>query len=103
MQTQSPKRRVARILLPLLLMPASSCAERAIAVQSYPPNADVEAVTAPKPQPTPDIVTDPQANARYNAAVESWGDTIHSAGVRICQWAQQSGAKLSFLCDRKQP
>ena len=69
-------------------------------MQSYPPSADVEAVTSPKPQPTPDIVTDPQANARYNAAVESWGDTIHAAGVRICLWAQQSGAKLPFKCDR---
>jgi hypothetical protein len=72
-------------------------------VQTFPPSADLEAVTAVKPRPTPEIVTDPQANERYNAAVEGWGDRVQSAGQRICQWAVDMGAKLPFECRREAP
>jgi hypothetical protein len=72
-------------------------------VQTFPPSVDLEAVTAVKPKPTPDIVTDPQANERYNAAVEGWGDRVQSAGQRICQWAVDMGAKLPFECRREAP
>lgn len=69
-------------------------------MQTFPPPADLKAATDPKPIPTADIVTDPQANERYNAAVEGWGDRAHDAGVRICEWAVEIGLKLDFKCRR---
>lgn len=70
-------------------------------MQTFPPNADLQAVTDPKPRPTPDIVTDPQANERYNAAVEVWGEGVLDAGRRICTWAKSMGAALPFECKRE--
>lgn len=69
-------------------------------MQTFPPSADLEAATETKPKPTPDIVTDPQANERYNAAVESWGDRVSDAGRRLCDWSVELGAKLPFKCRR---
>lgn len=46
----------------------------------------MKAVTEPKPQPVGDIAADPVADAHYNAALESWGDRLHSAGVRLCKF-----------------
>lgn len=69
-------------------------------MQTFPPTVDLQTATEPKPKPTPDIVTDPQANERYNAAVESWGDRKLSAGERICTWAKDMGMKLPFECKR---
>lgn len=100
MRKQS-RRLLAAATLPLLWLSlaAGSCS-RDIPVQSFPPSADLEAVTEPQPKPTPDIVTDPQANERYNAAVETWGQRVQHAGQRICTWAVDMGAKLPFECVR---
>lgn len=62
-----------------------------------PPAADVEAATEAKPRPTPDIVTDAQANARYSASVESWGERVQAAGVRVCKWLNSVGG--DYDCD----
>jgi hypothetical protein len=94
-----PRQAAVTLLLPALLL-VSACNGRVTAVQTFPPNADLQAVTEPKPKPTPDIVTDPQANERYNAAVEGWGDRVLDAGQRICTWAVDMGAKLPFQCRR---
>lgn len=67
-------------------------------MQTFPPSADVKTLTEAKPRPTPDIVTNPQAAERYNAAVEAWGDRIHDAGVRVCSFLQTMGAKYPFKC-----
>lgn len=93
---------VATVLLPLL-SGVSACGARGIAVQTFPPSADLQAVTEAKPRPSPEIVTDPQAAERYNAAVEGWGDRVLSAGQRVCQWAIDMGAKLPFECRREAP
>lgn len=100
MQTQSLRLRAGTILLLPLLTLAASCGERVTAVQTFPSSADLEAVTQPKPRPTPDIVTDPQANARYGAVIESDDDQRKAAGERICTWAILTGDKLPFACDR---
>lgn len=89
-------------LLPSLLL-VSACGGRVTAVQTFPPTADLQAVTAEKPRPSPEIVSDPQANERYNAAVEGWGDRLLDAGRRICEWAVETGAKLPFECRREAP
>ena len=52
----------------------------------HPPLADLKAVTEMKPQPVGDIAADPVADAHYNAALEAWGDRLHSAGVRLCKF-----------------
>lgn len=69
-------------------------------MRTFPPSADVEAATASKPKPTPDIVTDPQAAERYNAAVENWGDRGHDAAARICEFLKNMGAPYAFQCRR---
>lgn len=57
----------------------------------YPPVADIQAVTEKKPQATEAILTDPVASANYNASVESWGDRLYSAGVRLCRFFDETG------------
>lgn len=52
----------------------------------YPPVADLQAVIEEKPQATEAILTDPVADALYNASIESWGDRISSAGGRLCRF-----------------
>lgn len=62
-----------------------------------PPHADLVAVTEPKPVPTIEIVTSDAANARYNADVESWGDRVSAAGLRLCRFFGELGSKVP--CD----
>lgn len=50
-------------------------------------------MTEAKPQPTDAIATDPLAEAHYNAAVESWGDRLWSAGGRLCRYFARAGMK----------
>lgn len=60
-------------------------------------------MTEPKPLPPADIVTDPQANERYNATLEGWGEGLLSGGRRICQWIIDNGGELPFVCVREAP
>lgn len=76
------RRRVANCLLPPMFLLASACAGSG----AYPPLADLRAVTEAKPVPGDEIATDPVAEAHYNAAVESWGERLHSAGLRLCRF-----------------
>src|SRR6478735_9110239 len=74
------------LLLPMLLL-ASACADSG----GFPPLADLKAVTEPKPVPSDEIATDPQAEANYNASVEGWGERLRSAGIRLCRFFDQTG------------
>lgn len=58
---------------------------------AYPPLADIQAVTEAKPRPTAAILTDPAADARYNASIEAWGDSLRAAGVRLCRFYARTG------------
>lgn len=62
----------------------------------FPSAADVEASQEAKPRPSPAIVTDPVAREAYNAEVESWGDRVHDAAVRMCRSMNDLGA--DFAC-----
>jgi hypothetical protein len=42
-------------------------------------------------------VTDEEAAARYDAELESWGERVQSAGLRLCRWFNANGAV--FECD----
>jgi len=59
----------------------------------FPPPADIAAVTEAKPLPSPDILTDPAASDRYGASVESWGERVQAAGVRLCRFFAAQGMK----------
>lgn len=92
---RSMLRRVAgACLLPLLLSTVSACGSSA----GYPPLADLKAVTEAKPIPDDAILTDPVADAHYNASVESWGDRVQSAGVRLCRFFRETGMKGVSFC-----
>lgn len=56
-----------------------------------PPRADLIALVEPKPKPTAVILTDPAASDRYNSAVESWGERLSSAGLRLCRYFAATG------------
>jgi hypothetical protein len=47
-------------------------------------------------------VTSAKAAALHDIAIETWGETIHAAGARICRWAKNNGAKLDFECPELQ-
>lgn len=83
------RRKAALSALLLTLCLASGCA----GAGTFPPVADLKAATEAKPVPGDEIATDPAAEARYNAAVESWGDRLRSAGVRLCHFFDATGMK----------
>ena len=57
----------------------------------YPPLADIQAVTETKPRPTAAILTDPAADARYNASIEAALDRVHAAAMRLCRFYARTG------------
>lgn len=73
-------------LLPALLL-ASGCGGSG----GYPPLADLQAVTEAKPVPTDAIATSAEAEAEYNASVESWGNRLWDAGARLCRFFDETG------------
>lgn len=69
-----------------------------------PPAADVEGATEPKPLPPVNIATDAQANAQYSADVESWGERVRAAGVRVCEWLNDAVKTADYECrDSRMP
>lgn len=92
---------LSRGRLPMMLTAAllvSACEHRGPISTPLPPAADVEAATEQKPVPPIDILTDAQANAQYSADVESWGERVRSAGVRVCQWLNQASKDADYKC-----
>jgi hypothetical protein len=83
---------VKRAIIAIVLL-CAACGERPVV--GNPPVADVEAVVEKKPAPTESILTDPAASARYNAAIEAWGDRVSAAGGRLCRYF----ANLSMAVD----
>lgn len=81
-----------RAILAIALL-CAACGERPVV--GNPPVADVEAVVEKKPAPTEAILTDPAASARYNAAIEAWGDRVSAAGGRLCRYF----ANLAMVVD----
>lgn len=66
-----------------------------------PPAADLRAAIEPKPVPPADLVTSEEAAARYDAAVESWGERLNAAGGRLCRWVLANGGTLPFSCPER--
>lgn len=57
-------------------------------------------MTEEKPLPGDEIATDPQAEAQYNADVESWGERLKAAGERLCRFFDDTGMPgLDDVCD----
>lgn len=79
---------------------ASACHGPGPTSTPLPPVADVEAATEPKPLPPVTIATDAKANAQYSADVESWGERVRSAGVRVCEWLNAAVKTADYQCGR---
>lgn len=90
----TPHRLHTLALLPLLLA-VSACGKQVSIEMPTPPVADIEAVTAPKPVPVGDIVNDDTAAARHSEALESWGESLSAAGIRLCHWFRDAGASVT--------
>ncbi len=95
MTRSNPVALIRPLPLLLLLITATGCGGPGSLKAGFPPPADLVAVTEPKPQPGPDIVTSAQASEDYNAAVEGWGDRVSDAGARICRFHKRLGMKIS--------
>lgn len=72
-----------------LVLLCAACGEHPTV--GLPPAADVAAVVERKPVPTEAILTDPAASARYNSAIEAWGDRVSAAGGRLCRYFANLG------------
>ena len=81
-----------------LALAASACAPQVIERPIFPSRADMEAVTEAKPVPPIEIVTDPEVEAQYDADLESWGERLRSAGIRLCNWSVEQGA--DYICPK---
>jgi len=57
-----------------------------------PPAADLR--DEPKPVPTEAILTDAEAEARYNSAIEAWGERGWAQVARMCRWAVAHGSRV---------
>ena len=88
MRSPTLRRALLPTMLPCALL-VPGC-DRPVSIP-LPPAADVEAATEPKPVPPAEIVTNAQANARYSADVESWGERTRAAAVRVCKWLNANG------------
>ena len=84
----------ACLTLPVLLLGVPGCKERERIQPILPPVADLKAVTVSKPLPPPEIVTSAHAAAEYDIAIETWGDGLRAAGLRLCRWAEAHGASI---------
>jgi hypothetical protein len=83
-----------RNLTCLALFALSACATNG----SYPPKADIQAITESKPIPPPEILTDAAASDLYNSQLEGYADRLHSAGVRLCRYFRRTGMR-DLTCD----
>lgn len=89
---------LATVMIPVFVLLVNGCAGPARIQLAFPPAADVERLQAANPEPTPDIVTDPAADARFNAAIENELTGKSDAGARLCQWFKDRGAAYPFPC-----
>jgi hypothetical protein len=58
----------------------------------------VEAATEPKPAPPADIASNPASGATYSADLESWGERLRSAGLRVCRWLNDASKDADYKC-----
>lgn len=73
----------------LCALAVSACAKPVSGLQTFP-RAELLRVD-PKPRPTAEIVTSAEANARYNIAVETWGQAGWDKVAAVCAWAKARG------------
>ena len=88
-----PERRRIRtlfVVIPLAILTA--CGDRPAV--GTPLIADIEAAAETKPPPNAAILSDPNADARYNAEIEAWGDRVSAAGRRLCRFYRDVGVKV---------
>ena len=88
---QSHKSLMTSLILSLCALGVSGCATSGAGLQTFPPAALLS--PPPKPVPTDDIVTSAQAHARYDIAVEDWGQAASDQVQALCVWAKTRGFK----------
>jgi hypothetical protein len=93
--------RPLRCLIPALLIGASavlasSCASKERVTPIFPSHADLRVEA--KPRLDPEAIESDAALTAHDDAVEAWGERGWAAIGRICRWAVENGAALSFRC-----
>lgn len=96
----SLRHRASLALLPFAII-VSGCDKQVTPRTALPPAADL--TVEAKPPPTVDILTDAAADARYNNAVEAWGERGWTAVARLCRWARANGAAVDCPEPRRFP
>lgn len=79
-----------KIVVVLSLLALTACATPSA---PYPPASDVNAIVVPRPKTPPEALTDPAVDARHRSTERKWGDDIHAAGVRVCEFLASTGMR----------
>lgn len=89
------------LLIAASLSLAGGCASRTVTRPLFPPAADLR--VAPKPVLAPEAVSSEAALDQYDVDLEAWGEDGWKAVGRICRWAVENGARLTFACPATGP
>ena len=78
------------------------------AERASPPSRSMAVVppyrsTRPATRNSVEALASDNALAEHDAAVEAWGERGWAAVGRICRWAEDTGARLPFRCQRPPP
>lgn len=86
------KLQLASLLMLPFVLGASACDKQDGIRVALPPAPDL--VVEAKPIPTEAILTDSNEEAKYNSAIEAWGERGWDAVARLCRWAADHGSKV---------
>lgn len=81
----------ASLMLLAIALTVSACAGQGSIRPILPSAADL--ADEPKPAVTPAVLTDSNAAAEYDSAIEAWGERGWATVARICRWARAHGSR----------
>lgn len=79
----------------------SACGTLGSTSQAFPSADDLK--VRPKPVPTIEMLASEQGHLQHDAAIEAWGTDGWLQVGRICRWAVNNGARLTFKCPKPPP
>ena len=80
---------------------AWSCAKPATTFQVWPRAEELK--VAPRPVPSPDILTSEAAANDFDKAIRLWGEDGWKRVNRLCWWARDNGFDIECLPREKEP
>lgn len=72
------------------LLALSACTSPGAA---FPPATDVNQMVVERPKTPPEALTDPDVDTQHRSAERKWGDDVHDATVRVCNFLVKVGMR----------